>query len=314
MAHDRKFRFGLMLTRAESGAQIRDWARKAEDLGYSTVYVSDHFVDHPLAPMPTIAAVAACTTTLRVGTLVLGNDYRHPVMVAKEAATIDVISDGRLELGIGAGWMTVDYEQAGLPLDRPGVRIDRLQESIAIMKGLWRAGPFSFAGEHYTVTGLEGEPKPVQQPGPKVVIGGGGQRVLSLAGREADIVGINATLTSGRPDDPTTAPSLNPASIDDKVGWVREAAGARYADIEIQSFAGFVMITDDARPVAEAMAPAFRTTPEEVVDSPVGMLGTIDEIVASLERRRARWDMTYHVVPVEQIDAFAPVVERLAGT
>ena len=313
MAHDRKFRFGVIMPRAESGTQVRDWARKAEDLGYSTLYVPDHFVDHPLAPMPTIAAVAACTTTLRVGTLVLGNDYKHPVVVAKEAATIDVLSDGRLELGIGAGWMTVDYEQAGIPLDRPGVRIARLAESVQILKGLWADGPYSLAGEHYTITGLEGDPKPVQKPGPQLVIGGGGPKVLAFAAREADIVGINANLHSGTANDPSTAPSMNPANTDDKLRWVREAAGDRYADIEIQALAGFLMITDDSRPIAEGMAGVFESTPDEVLDSPVGLVGTIDEIVESLERRRERWDMTYHVIPIEQLEAFAPVVARLAG-
>jgi probable F420-dependent oxidoreductase len=302
-----------MLTRAQSGAQVRDWARKAEDLGYSTLYVSDHFVDHPLAPIPTIAAVAASTTTLRVGTLVLGNDYKHPVVVAKEAATIDLLSDGRLELGIGAGWMTVDYERAGIPLDRAGIRVSRLEESIAVIKGCWAPGPFSFAGEHYTINELDGEPRPVQQPRPPIVIGGGGPRVLSLAGREADIVGINPNLHGGVADHPTSAPSINPVSTDEKLAWVREAAGPRYPDLEIQSFAGFSMVTDDAAAIAEAMAGAFASTPAEVLDSPVALVGTVDEIVDSLERRRARWDMTYHVVPIEQADAFAPVVARLAG-
>jgi len=303
-----------MMPKAPSLAQVREWTRAAEDLGYSSLYVPDHFVDHPLAPMPAIATVAALTTTLRVGTLVLGNDYKHPVVVAKEAATVDLLSDGRLELGIGAGWMTADYEQAGIPLDRPGVRIDRLAESIAILKGLWADGPLTFRGEHYRITGLEGDPKPLQRPGPPLVIGGGGRRVLALAAREADIVGINAKLDSGRADDPATAPSLNPASTDDKVRWVREAAGPRYADLELQALAGFVMITDDAASIASLMAGAFETTPEEVLDSPVGLVGTIDEICETLERRRARWDMTYHVVPIEQVEAFAPVVARLAGT
>ena len=314
MKVDRKFRFGVMLSRAESGAEIRASAQRAEDLGYSTVYVPDHFVDHPLAPIPTIAAVAACTTTLNVGTLVLGNDYRHPVVLAKEAATIDLISDGRLELGVGAGWMTVDYEQSGIPLDRPGVRIDRLRESVQVLKGLWADGPFTLDGEHYQVTALEGDPKPVQRPGPKLVIGGGGPKVLAFAAEQADIVGINANLHSGSANDPSSAPSMNPANTDDKLRWVREAAGDRYADIEIQAFAGFMMITDDARPIAEGMATAFDATPDEVLDSPVGLVGTLDELVESLERRRARWDMSYHVVPMEHLDAFAPVVARLAGT
>ncbi|MBM3659642.1 MAG: TIGR03621 family F420-dependent LLM class oxidoreductase [Actinobacteria bacterium] len=314
MSSARKFRFGVMMPRAESGAQVRDWARRAEDLGYSTLYVPDHFVDHPLGPIPTIAAVAAWTTTLNVGTLVLGNDYRHPVVLAKDAATIDLLSEGRLELGIGAGWMTVDYEKAGMALDRPGVRIERLQESVQILKGLWGEGPFSLAGEHYTVTDLDGDPKPFTPGGPKLVIGGGGQKVLTLAAQTADIVGINANLRSGSANDPSTAPSMNPANTDDKLRWVREAAGDRYADLEIQAFAGFAMITDDARPIAEGMAGVFEATPDEVLDSPVGLVGTVDEICESLERRRERWDMSYHVIPIEQMDACAPVVARLAGS
>ena len=302
------------MPRAESGSQVREWARKAEDLGYSTLYVPDHFVDHPLGPIPTIAAVAAWTTTLNVGTLVLGNDYRHPVVLAKEAATIDLLSEGRLEFGIGAGWMTVDYEKAGMQLDRPGVRIARLKESVAILKGMWAEGPFSLAGEHYTVTDLDGDPMPFTPGGPKLVIGGGGPKVLTYAAQTADIVGINANLHSGSANDPSTAPSMNPANTDDKLRWVREAAGDRYADIEIQALAGFLLITDDARPIAEGMAGVFDATPDEVLDSPVGMVGTIDEICESLERRRERWDMTYHVIPIEQMDAFAPVVARLAGT
>ena len=302
------------MPRAESGPQVREWAQKAEDLGYSTLYVPDHFVDHPLGPIPTVAAVAAWTTTLNVGTLVLGNDYRHPVVLAKEAATIDLLSEGRLEFGIGAGWMTVDYEKAGMQLDRPGVRIARLKESVAILKGMWAEGPFSLAGEHYTVTDLDGDPMPFTPGGPKLVIGGGGPKVLTYAAQTADIVGINANLHSGSANDPSTAPSMNPANTDDKLRWVREAAGDRYADIEIQALAGFLLITDDARPIAEGMAGVFDATPDEVLDSPVGMVGTIDEICESLERRRERWDMTYHVIPIEQMDAFAPVVARLAGT
>ena len=313
MANGRTFRFGVIMPRAESGAQVRDWARQAEDLGYSTLYVPDHFVDHPLGPIPTIAAVAAWTTTLNVGTLVLGNDYRHPVVLAKEAATIDLLSEGRLEFGIGAGWMTVDYEKAGMVLDRPGVRIDRLRESVQILKGLWAEGPFTLHGDHYTVTDLDGDPKPFTSGGPKLVIGGGGPKVLAYAAQTADIVGINANLHSGSANDPSTAPSMNPANTDDKLRWVKEAAGDRYADIEIQALAGFLMITDDARPIAEGMAGVFESTPDEVLDSPVGMVGTVDEIVESLERRRERWDMTYHVIPIEQMETFAPVVARLAG-
>ena len=314
MAHDRKFRFGVMAPQAESGRAYREVARKAEDLGYSTLYVPDHFVDHPFGPFPAMAMAAEATTTLRVGSLVLGNDYRHPVVLARDAATLDLLSEGRLELGVGAGWMTVDYEKAGIPLDPPGVRIARLAEALTILKGLMGDGPFSFAGEHYTITDLDGMPKPVQRPYPPIVVGGGGKKVLSLAAREADIIGINANLKGGRPDDPSNAPSMNPGSTDDKLGWVRAAAGPRFDDLEIQAFAGFVHFTDDARGLAAAMAPAFETTPEEVLDSPVGLVGTVEQMIETIQRRRERWQMSYHVIGDDVMEKFAPVVARIAGT
>ncbi|MBM3672217.1 MAG: TIGR03621 family F420-dependent LLM class oxidoreductase [Actinobacteria bacterium] len=314
MAHDRKFRFGVMALSAASGKEYRETARKAQDLGFSTLYVPDHFVDHPFGPFPAMAMAAEATDTLRVGSLVLGNDYRHPVVVARDAATLDLLSDGRLELGLGAGWMTVDYEKAGMPLDAPGVRVDRLEESLAVVKGLMADGEFSFEGEHYTITGLDGMPKPVQKPHPPIVIGGGAPRVLRLAGREAQIVGINANLKNGVANDPSTAPSMNPAATDKKLGWVREGAGDKFDHIEIQSFAGFTMFTDDSKSIAEAMAPTFECTAEEVLDSPVGLVGTVDEMIETIHRRRERWQMSYHVVGSEVMDEFAPVVAKLAGT
>ncbi len=312
MARDRKFRFGVMAPKADSGREYREVAQQAEALGYSTLYVPDHFVDHPFGPFPAMAMAAEATSTLRVGSLVLGNDYRHPVVLARDAATLDLLSDGRLELGVGAGWMTVDYEKAGLPLDPPGIRIARLEESLKIVKGLMGDGPFSFSGEHYTITDLDGMPKPVQRPVP-IVVGGGGKKVLSLAGREADIIGINANLKGGTPDHPDNAPSMNPAKTDEKMQWVRDAAGDRYADIEIQSFAGFVMFTDDSKSLADAMAPAFDTSPDDVLESPVGFVGTVGEMIETARRRRDRWDMSYHVVGSDVMEQFAPVVAELAG-
>ncbi|MEX2268503.1 MAG: TIGR03621 family F420-dependent LLM class oxidoreductase [Acidimicrobiia bacterium] len=314
MAHDRKFRFGVMALSAESGKEYRETARKAEDLGYSTLYVPDHFVDHPFGPFPAMAMTAEATSTLRVGSLVLGNDYRHPVVVARDAATLDLLSDGRLELGLGAGWMTVDYEKTGIPLDRPGVRVDRLAEAITVIKGLMAEGEFSFKGEYYTITELDGMPKPVQKPCPPIVIGGGAPRVLRLAGREADIIGINANLKTGVANDPGTASSMNPATTDEKLGWVREGAGDRFDAIEIQAFAGFTLFTEDSKQIAEAMAPAFDCSPEEVLDSPVGLVGTVDEMIDTIQRRRERWQMSYHVVGSEVMDEFAAVVSAVAGT
>jgi probable F420-dependent oxidoreductase len=303
-----------MAPRAESHAQYRDAARKWEDLGYSTLFVPDHFVDHPLAPIPAMAMVAEATERLRVGSLVLGNDYKHPVVLAREAATLDLLSDGRLELGVGAGWMTVDYERAGMPLDPPGVRVDRLAESLTVLKGLFSDQPFSFDGEHYQITDLDGSPKPVQRPRPPIIVGGGAKRVLSLAAREADIVGINANLRGGEAQHPDAAQSLSAAATDQKLDWVRSAAGPRFDDLEIQQYAGFVFFTDDRQSLAEAMAPAFNVTPDVALETPIALVGTAAQMVEDLIARRERWQMTYVVVDDAVADQFAPVVDQLVGT
>src|SRR5271165_7356386 len=151
MAHDRKFRFAAQLSKGPdgSGASWAQQARRAEDLGYSTLLMPDHFGDQ-LAPVPALAAAAAATSTLRLGALVFGNDYRHPVVLAKEAATLDVLSEGRFELSLGAGWMRTDYEQAGITYDHPAVRVARFEEAVKVVNGLLRTdGPFSFHGTHY---------------------------------------------------------------------------------------------------------------------------------------------------------------------
>jgi probable F420-dependent oxidoreductase len=310
--HDRRFRFGLACSKGRSRKDFTELARKAEDLGYATLFVPDHFVDHDLAPTIALAHAAAVTERLRVGTFVLGNDYKHPVVCAREMASLDLLSDGRLELGIGAGWMTADYEKAGIPLDRPGVRIARLAESITIMKGLFAPGPFTFHGEHYQVTELDGMPKPVQQPVP-FFVGGGAPKILALAAREAQIVGINANLRLGTGTSPDVAQSMTPQATDQKVGWVREAAGDRYDDLELQALVGFVHVTDDATQILKGIADAFGVTVDEARVAPPCLVGSEDDIAASLEERRERWQMSYHVIDDNAIDTFAPVVARLAG-
>jgi probable F420-dependent oxidoreductase len=303
-----------MAPRAKSATQYRDAARRWEDLGYSTLFVPDHFVDHPLAPIPAMAMVAEATQHLRVGSLVLGNDYKHPVVLAREAATIDLLSDGRLELGIGAGWMTADYEKAGLPLDPPGTRVERLAESVAVLKALFAEGSTTYAGKHYRITDLDGGPAGVQRPHPPIIIGGGGRRVLSLAALEADIVGINANLRRGTAEHPDTARSLSGEETDQKLAWVREAAGARFDDLEIQQHAGFVHFTDDRQSLAEAMAPAFGVSPELALETPIALVGTSEQMVEDLRARRERWQMSYIVVDAGVAEQFAPIVARLAGT
>jgi probable F420-dependent oxidoreductase len=314
VAHGREFRFGVMAPRGDSAKQYRENARKAEDLGYSTLFVPDHFVDHPLAPVPAMAMAAEATERLRVGSLVLANDYKHPVVLAREAATLDLLTDGRLELGIGAGWMTADYEKAGMALDPPGVRVDRLAEAIDVLKGLFGPEPFSYSGEHYQIRDLDGQPKPVQAPHPPILVGGGAKRVLSLGGREADIVGINANLRMGEATHPDAAHSMTGAATDDKLAWVREGAGPRFDDIEIQQYVGFTMFTDDRRTLAEAMAPAFDVTPEMALETPVVLVGTEEQIVDDLLSRRERWQMSYVVVNDDVAEQFAPIVARLSGT
>jgi probable F420-dependent oxidoreductase len=303
-----------MCSHAASAADFREKAREAEALGYSTLFVPDHFIDHPLAPMPAMAAAAAVTDTLRVGSLVLGNDYKHPVVLAREAATIDLLSDGRLELGLGAGWMTADYERAGLELDRPGVRIDRLEESVAIVKGLMADGPFTFRGEHYSVTDLDGHPKPVQRPHPPFIIGGGAPKILGVAAREAAIVGVNANLRGGVAISEDAARSMTGAATDEKIARLREAAGSRFDDLEIQSFVGFTNFTDDRAALAEMMAGAFGVSPDEALETPVVLAGTLEQMIDDVQARRERWLMSYVVVGVDVMEQFAPAVAKLAGT
>ncbi len=314
MTHDRKFRFGMSAKVAQSGSDFCELARKTEDLGYSTFFMPDHFVDHALAPIPGIAVAAAVTTTLRVGTFVLGNDYRHPVVLASEAATIDLLSDGRLELGMGAGWMTVDYERAGMDLEAASVRIARLDESLTVMKGLMADGPFTFSGDHYTVTALEGEPKPVQRPHPPILIGGGGPKILAVAAKHAQIVGVNANLRSGDSNNQETALSLTAAATDAKLEHLRKAAGDNFDNLEIQTLTGFVHITDDRTEIAAGIASHFQVATEVALESPAVLVGTVDQICEDLLERRERWQMSYVVIPEEFVDTLAPVVARLAGT
>jgi probable F420-dependent oxidoreductase len=312
MVHPRKFRFGVQLSSATSGDDWVAKARQAEDLGFSTLFLPDHFGPQ-LAPVPAMMAAASATTDLRVGCLVFDNDYKHPVVLAKEIATIDVLSGGRVELGIGAGWMNSDYEQSGIRHDRAGVRIDRMEEGIAVLKGLFADGAYSFEGDHYRITGLDGQPKPVQRPHPPFLIGGGGQRVLTIAGREADIVGINPAIVSGAVD-ADAARNGAAAETDQKLEWVKKGAGDRYADLELNMLIFAAMITDDPAGTKAQMAPLFGLEGSDLDDYPHALIGTVDSITEDLQRRRDRWDVSYIVVQGDAMDAIAPVVAKLAGT
>src|SRR5687767_11398653 len=278
------FRFAVQTSSAADGKTWRELARKIEDLGYSTLFIPDHFGDQwgPIVGM-TIAAEA--TERLNVGALVLDNDYRHPQVLAKEIATLDLFSEGRVEFGIGAGWMRSDYDESGMAYDTPGTRIDRMIEGLTVVKGLLSEPKFSFSGKHYTLTEAQGQPRPHSQPHPPILIGGGGKRVLSIAAREADIVGVNPNLSAGYVG-PEVAQSARPARYRERIEWIKEAAGDRFADIELQVLTFFVQIGVDAEKAAADIAPLFGIDVDEALDMPLAILGTVDQICETLQKRR----------------------------
>ncbi|HEY7808425.1 MAG TPA: TIGR03621 family F420-dependent LLM class oxidoreductase [Croceibacterium sp.] len=312
MSTPRPFRFGVQEHRAPNAKAWRDKARLVETLGYATVYLPDHFGDQ-LGPVAALMSAADATTTLRVGSLVFDNDYRHPIVLAKEAATLDLLSDGRLDFGLGAGWLASDYEQTGIPLDPPGIRIERMAEALQIIKGFFAGGSVSFTGKHYKVDGVEAAPVPVQKPHPPIVLGGGGRRMLHLAGREADIVSVNFNLSEGRINRRLVHTGMAGAT-DEKVAWIKEAAGERFSEIEMSVTVFVANVTDDRVSVAEAMAAGLQSGPGEILQTPHFLIGTVEQIVEDLRARRERFGISYVVVPDEAAVSLAPVVEQLTGT
>jgi probable F420-dependent oxidoreductase len=288
MARLRRFRFGLNCVTTSLGAW-QEAARKAEALGFDTLIAQDH-LGAQLAPLPALVAAAAVTSRLRLATLVLDNDFRHPAVLAKEAATVDVLSQGRLELGLGAGWLESDYTSSGIPFDPPTTRLARLAETIQICKGFFaEAESLSFRGAHYQIEQLATHPRPVQRPRPPIMVGGRLRRALSLAGREADIVSISLLDRRG--------PGLpEPPTFDQKLGWVREAAGARFPEIELHVNAS-VDLTSHAEPPA----------------APGRLVGSVEAIVEQLLAHREQYGLSYYVIRAAALDAFAPVVARLHG-
>ena len=306
------FRFGVNVWGAASRAEWADKARKIEDLGYSTLTVPDHLGDF-FAPMPALVGAAAATTRLRVGTNVLNNDLRHPVLVAREAATVDVLTDGRLQLGLGAGHMRSEYDQAGLEFDAGGTRVARLAEAVAVVKGLLEGARVTFTGRHYRVTGHQIHPRPVQRPRPPILIGGNGRLLLTLAAREADIVGLSGISFRSGGTEPDLSGWRTPG-VDERVALVRAAAGDRGGTPELCALVQRVVVTDDRRRAAEELAARWtQLRPEEILESPYVLVGTADQIVEDLRARRERWGISYYVVFEPFIDALSPVVGRLAG-
>ena len=309
------FRFGVHAAVAPTMSAWRDQARMAESLGYSTLYVFDH-LDAQFGPLVATTVAVEATSTLHVGSVVLNNDLRHPVVLAKEIATLGLAAEGRVEVGLGAGWLRSEYEQAGIEFDEPAVRVDRLAESLAVMKMLWSQGEATFAGRYYPVRGARCDPRPASPP--RIMVGGGSKRVLALAAREADTVGINPNLSFGDKSvgDKSVGTRADRATLDhyDRcLTWVREAAPDRFGSIELQ------IVAFHARAVATRRA-AVRTATmlglpgEDALELPIVLIGTSDELCERLLERRERWGFTNIVVPGEAMESFAPVVARLAGT
>lgn len=307
----RPFRFGVQARGARKRSDWVELARRCEGLGYDVLTMPDHF-DDQLAPVPALMCAADATSTLRVGALVWDNDYKHPVVLAKELATLDVLSEGRLEIGIGAGWMVSDYRQSGIVYDPPKVRLDRFEEALEVIRRSMTAEPFSFEGQHYRIDHYRNTPAPVQAPCPPILIGGGGDRVLGIAARQADIVGINATMHSGVIG-PDTFTTMTAEAVDAKVATVRAAAGARLADIEFNIRAFLVNITADRSAGLTTMSTMLGVSPSMVEQTPFALIGPPAAIVDDLLARRERWGFSYVIVGDNDVDAFAPVVDALAG-
>jgi probable F420-dependent oxidoreductase len=319
--HPFRFAAQLSVSPDDTAKGWAEQARKAEDLGYSTLLMPDHFGDQ-YAPVPALMAAADATTTLRVGTLVHANDYKHPVVLAKEAATLDLLSGGRLELGMGAGWMRSDYEHSGISYDPPSVRVDRFEEAVAVVTGLLETdGVFSFEGEHYQVKELEALPRPAQHPRPPLTIGGGGRRMLGIAAREAEVVSINVNLRGGSAA-PSVVVDATPSQTKQKVQWVKDAAGDRFEAIELNSLIGFVLETEDSERLVKALSQGVNISPDDAPHMPLALFGTMQEMEEELYWRRENYGFSYFSIETYEslfttdCDAWeilGPLVSRMTG-
>ena len=312
----RPFRFLADARDIASVRELTETARKAEAIGIDTLVIPDHLIAQ-LSPVAAMAALAAVSDRLRIGAFVLNNDLRHPAVLAQDLASIDVLSEGRLDVAIGAGWNKAEYDSIGMGFDPTPVRQARLVEAIAVLKGCFADGPFSFAGEHYTITDYDAHPKPIQKPHPPFLIGGGGRRTLELAAREAQIVGLAPRILPNRAPDPA---SVTFEGTREKIGWVREAAGDRFDDLELNVYPSMtgVSITDaplrEAGEVAERLSErsGVAVTAEELLDSPHIFVNTVDGFVAKFTRLRD--ELGISSIMIGGVDELVPVVERLAGT
>ena len=301
------FRFALQTSVAPTMTAWRDRARMAEGLGYSSLYVTDH-LDAQFSPLVAATVAAEATRTLHIGTLVLNNDLRNPVLLAQEVASLGLAAEGRIEVGLGAGWLRSDYEESGIEYLDASLRVARLAESLTIMRKLWSEGEVTFEGSHYSVRGARCNPRPDAQP--RVIVGGGSKRVLTVAAEQADIV--NVSLLSGeKSGDAASKATLD--HFDRCVNWVRAAAGDRFGSLELQIASVAVMVVASQR-AAVRSATMLGFAGEEALDLPVLLIGSEDELCERLIERRERWGFSSVVVPGESMEIFSPIVSRLAGS
>jgi len=307
----RAFRFGVEMMAPFAGSSWADSARELEALGYSTLFVPDHF-DEGYGPITAMATAMVATTSLRVASAVFAADFRHPAVLARELASIDQLSEGRLEVGLGAGYQVNDYTGSGIAMDPPRVRVDRLIEYVAVLKGLFAEGPFDFAGEHYRVTGLDGSPAPYRPGGPPIFVAGGGPRMLCFAATQADIVGVNPSLPSSDVVATSVQDAL-PARIDRKFEWIREAAGPRLGELEFHAWLRWAQVTGDAQAAAQSLTARFGASTDQILASPIVLVGSVPEIIDRLHERRERWGYSYVTLQQPVAREFAPVLAALAA-
>jgi probable F420-dependent oxidoreductase len=306
----RKIRFATQTGGAPSAEEWLARAKRIEAMGYDTLAMPDHMIGGAWAAMPALAALAPITTKLRLGTLVMDNDFRNPVVFAREVSVLDVISGGRFELGMGAGWLDRDYQGTGIPFDRGRVRVARLAEAVTLMKRLFTEEQVDFAGKFYTVTKAECRPKVVQQPYPPLMIAGGGPEILALAGREADIVAIVPAGITGSGKLANDAVTLETMKTQMKL--VRDAAGKRASDIEYSMFLDCVITDDREQKIAE-MAETAKADPAIIRGSAYRGIGTLDEITAHIRKLQAEVGITYFCLRGPDVEKLGPVVAELAG-
>lgn len=305
----RPFRFAVTAAWAPDAAAWQDLARRAEALGYDALVVHDH-LERQLAPIAALATAAAATTRLRIGSYVFANDFRHPLVLAREVATLDRLSGGRVLLGLGAGWRIPDYRQLGLPYDPPGTRIERLAEAVGLVKRLLAGEEVTHTGRHYRFERATVEPRPIQRPHPPIILGGGGRRMLRLAAREADIVGLLPQFDArGRP----IVRQATEAATAAKVALVREAAGSRWGSFDLDVLVADAGLVDWPRRPLRSVWSLAAAGAGALVGTPYLLHGTLRRLEALLLRRREAWGLNSYTVPADAMEAIAPLVERLAG-